>query len=196
MRLGPRRHRPGAVRARPSRVLHAENGALTPSQRRAAASVARRARDEYTYGMLDSTSVWISGGSLLISAIALWRSGRVRVLDRRTELRKDLADLWPRLGGLKAVIRAASTPRTHAMAAVGLVRSEQELLAAPDADAVKVLRALIDEIGRIPWFATSGKIEAKIVAARTVRTRFELLADKYAECHARPRALVSTSANR
>lgn len=129
--------------------------------------------------MVDSISVWISGGSLLVSAIALWRAGRVRVLDRRMELRKDVADLWPRLRELKAAMLAAVQPRTHALAALGLARSEQELLASADADAVDVLRARLDEIGRLPWFATHRTIEAKIVAARTVRTQFELLADKY-----------------
>jgi hypothetical protein len=130
-------------------------------------------------GMVDSISVWISGGSLLVSAIAPWRAGRVRVLDRRMVLRRDVAGLWPRLRELKDAI-AMVQPRPHTLAALGLTRSAQELRASADADAIDVLSAQLDEIGRLPRFVTYEQIEAKIVAARTVRARFELLADKYA----------------
>ena len=61
----------------------------------------------------------------------------------------------------------SAVPRTLALAAVGLARSERELLAAADADAVDVLRARINEIGRLACFVTYGQIEARIVAART-----------------------------
>lgn len=134
--------------------------------------------------MVEFVSVWIAGGSLLVSAVALWRSGRVRVLDRRTELRTDIADLWPRLRELEATIPAAVKSRTNASSAIGLGNSGAvagfRAGAEEDAETVHGLKARLDEIGRIPWLATYGRIEAKVVAARTVRTRFEQLAEKYA----------------
>ncbi|HEV2471190.1 MAG TPA: hypothetical protein VGS41_00890 [Chthonomonadales bacterium] len=126
----------------------------------------------------------IAAGSLLVSVVALWRSGRVRVLDRRTELRGDLADLRPRVDALERVISDAVQSRVRANSAVGLGRSGAEVMfkkaAEDDSATVQEFRRELDEIDRVPVLAGYRRIEKKMVAARTLRTRFEQLADKYA----------------
>ena len=133
---------------------------------------------------MDPVSLGIAGGSLLVSVAALWRSGRVRVLDRRTEVRRDLADLRPRLDGLERSIPDAVQSRVRVNSAIGLGGSgaEEVFKKGADADlaAVREFRGQLDDIGRLRWLAGYGSVEEKLVAARTVRTRFEQLADKYA----------------
>ncbi len=119
-----------------------------------------------------------------MSIVAFWRGGRVRVLDRRTELLKDIADLRPRLESLERSISNAVQSRVNASAAIGSALSGAvqafKDAAVLDTVDVGVLRAQLEETSRLPFFQTYGRIEARMVLVRELRTRFEGLAEKYA----------------
>jgi type II secretory pathway component GspD/PulD (secretin) len=125
--------------------------------------------------------VWISGGSLLLSAAALWRSGRVRVLDIRTNVRTDIAELRLRLDALSQAIPAATQSRANAASAIGTGRAAQLFKQGADADiaTIKGLTEQLDQIARISVLSSYSQIEAKSVAAREVRIRLEQLSAKY-----------------
>jgi hypothetical protein len=52
--------------------------------------------------------------------------------------------------------------------------------AAEDCVSVGILRADLENAGRLPFFTTYRNVEARMVAARGIRTRFEQLEQKYA----------------
>ena len=107
---------------------------------------------------------------MLVSVIALWRSGRVRVLDRRTELRRDLADLRPKIEALEQSIPHAVQSRLRVNSAIGLGLSGAEEAFKKEADAdlaaVREFRTQLDEIGQLPSLVGYGRVEEKLVAAR------------------------------
>lgn len=127
---------------------------------------------------------WLSVGSLVIAALAYRRAGRVRVLDRRTELLKDIADLRPRLECLERSIPDAVQSRLNASSATGsaLGGAAQAFKQDAGVDTVEigVLRGRLEEMSRLPFFQTYARIEARMVSVREVRTRFEVLSEKYA----------------
>jgi len=63
--------------------------------------------------------VAIPAGSLVVGVLALWRSGRRRVLDLRTGVRKDAAELRLSLELLSKAIPAAVHSRLCVSAATG-----------------------------------------------------------------------------
>jgi hypothetical protein len=130
----------------------------------------------------NDVAVWISGGSLLLSAVALWRSGRVPVLDIRTSVRTDIAELRLRLDALSQTIPAAVQSRVRVAAATGSGGATELFRQGAEADTATVrgLYEQLDRIARIPLLASYGQIEANSVAAREVRTRVEQLSAKYA----------------
>ena len=73
--------------------------------------------DILTWLAARSPSEWISAGSLIVAALAYRRAGRVRILDRRLDLRRDLADLRPRVEALLRGIPLAVQSRTNAASA-------------------------------------------------------------------------------
>src|SRR5262245_26231991 len=114
-----------------------------------------------------NAAVWISG---VLSIIAIWRTGRVRVLDLRTKLRKDAAELRVTLEGLAARIpvavnsRANVTSVTQQTGALEGFRQEAEA----DAAEVKALQAKVQGIEPIPLLAGYGAIERRAVIAHEV----------------------------
>ena len=132
---------------------------------------------------MTTASDWIAGASFLVSAYALLQVQRIRIGDRRTELLRDIANLRPKLEALERSMPDAVRSRVNVNAATGLGRSGAEKIfldvAEADLATVRELRGQLDEIARVPWLAGYGRIEAKLVAARTLRTRFEQIAEKY-----------------
>lgn len=133
--------------------------------------------------MTDSDlAVWISGGSLLVSAFALWRSGRVRVLDLRTKIRKDAVELRVSLNDLlKAIIPLAVQSRTNVSSAAGrtgaldIFRTEAEA----DTATLNGLLAELKNIEPIGLLASYSDIEAKAVSVHEIGTRVKQLHEKY-----------------
>jgi len=102
-------------------------------------------------------TIWISCGSLLISAASLVvsiaayrRSDMLRRLDRLSELSRDIANLRPRLEQLERTIPKAVQSGAPASAAPG-----HGLRAGADAAAVRAPRGQLDG-GTIPRTAQSG----------------------------------------
>ena len=102
-------------------------------------------------------TIWISCGSLLISAASLVvsiaayrRSDTLRQLDRLSELSRDIANLRPRLDQLERTIPKAVQSRAPASAALG-----HGLRAGADAAAVRAPRGQLDG-GTVPRAVQSG----------------------------------------
>jgi hypothetical protein len=102
-------------------------------------------------------TIWISCGSLLISAASLVvsiaayrRSDTLRRLDRLSELSRDIANLRPRLDQLERTIPKAVQSRAPASAALG-----HGLRAGADAAAVRAPRGQLDG-GTVPRAVQSG----------------------------------------
>ena len=62
---------------------------------------------------------WLTVCSIVLSIVALWRTGRIRVLDLRTKTRKDLAELRQTLDHLLQSLPIRIQSRERAMAAIG-----------------------------------------------------------------------------
>jgi hypothetical protein len=92
--------------------------------------------------------MWIAVGSLLVSIAALWRAGRVRVLDLRTSLRKDAVELRLALDDLATTIPASVQSRMRVSAAAsGMGGAMDQFRAEAEADgaAIAALRARLAE---------------------------------------------------
>jgi hypothetical protein len=134
-------------------------------------------------------TIWISCGSLLVSAASLVvsvaayrRSDTLRRLDRLSELSRDIADLRPRLDQLERTIPKAVQSRAPASAALG-----HGLRAGADAAAVCEPRAQLDGAASTPRRVDYAGIETKSVTARQVSTRLEQLVHYMRERAGRPR---------
>lgn len=124
-----------------------------------------------------AVTIWISCGSLLVSAgslvvsvAAYRRSDTLRRLDRLSELSRDIADLPPRLDELERTIPKAVQSRAPASAALG-----HGLRAGADAAAVREPRGQLDGAASSPKRIDYAGIETKPVTARQVSTRLEQL---------------------
>jgi hypothetical protein len=118
-------------------------------------------------------TIWISCGSLLVSAASLVvsvaayrRSDTLRRLDRLSELSRDIADLRPRLDQLERTIPKAAQFRATASAALG---------------------GQLDGAASTPRRVDYAGIEAKSVTARQVSARLEQLVHYMRERAGRPR---------
>jgi hypothetical protein len=132
--------------------------------------------------------VSIAAGSLLVSIIALWRTGRVRVLDVRTRIRKDVAGLRVTLEVLSKTIPAAVRSRQAATAAMGQFKSGSmerfSREAEEDAATIERLQIALNNIERT-WLSLSyDDVEAKAVAAHDIAARACVLQEKYARASA------------
>lgn len=127
------------------------------------------------------TAEWalaISGASLLLSVLALWRSARFKVLDLRSQLRGDVAELRVTMDELVAQINRALPPSREApieSATLAALRREADM----DSLQLEALRARLNEINVVAPFASYRTLEAKCALARAIRTRIGQLADKY-----------------
>ena len=133
-------------------------------------------------------TIWISCGSLLVSAASLVisvaayrRSDTPRRLDRLSELSRDIANLRPRLDRLERTIPKAVQSRAPASAA--LVHG---LRAGADAAAVREPKGQLDGAASIPKRVDYAGIETKSVTARQVSTRLEQLVHYMRERAGRP----------
>jgi len=136
-----------------------------------------------------AVTIWISCGSLLVSAgslvvsvAAYRRSDTLRRLDRLSELSRDIADLPPRLDELERTIPKAVQSRAPASAALG-----HGLRAGADAAAVREPRGQLDGAASRPKRIDYAGIETKSVTARQVSTRLEQLVHYMRERAGRPR---------
>jgi len=134
-------------------------------------------------------TIWISCGSLLISAASLVvsiaayrRSDTLRRLDRLSELSRDIANLRPRLDQLERTIPKAVQSRAPASAALG-----HGLRAGADAAAVRAPRGQLEGAASIPKHVDYAGIETKSVTARQVSTRLEQLVHYMRERAGRPK---------
>jgi hypothetical protein len=125
--------------------------------------------------------VWLAIGGLLVSPLALWRAGRVRVLDLRTTVHKDAAELRLALEDLAGTIPRAIQSREHVAAATGQAGALQQFRTEADADiaAVAALRVRLSGIEPIRLLASYSTVEAKVVTAHEVRLRVQQLREKY-----------------
>ena len=124
----------------------------------------------------------ISLGSLVVAAAGFWRSGRVRVLDLRTAVLKDAAELGIALEGLSKTVPAAVRSRTNLSAATGNTGGALQLFreeAEADLATLRGLRNRLDQVKRVRLFSSYSAIEAKAVSVNEVRTRVRHLTEKY-----------------
>ena len=124
---------------------------------------------------------WISAGSMLIAALAYWRSGRVRTLDLRATVRRQCAELQFGLETLAATIPAAVESRARIAAMTGQTGALQQFRTEADSDraAVEALTKRIDRIKRIRFFAGYGAVEERALLAYEMHTQVKRLRDKY-----------------
>jgi hypothetical protein len=134
-------------------------------------------------------TIWISCGSLLVSAASLVvsvaayrRFDALRRLDRLSELSRDIADLRPRLDQLERTIPKAVQSRAPASAAQG-----PGLRAGADAAAVREPRGQQVGAASTPRRVDYAGIETQSVSARQVSTRLEQLVHYMRERAGRPR---------
>lgn len=127
---------------------------------------------------------WISMGGLIVSMAAFWRSGSVRVVDLRTNVRKEIAELRVILDDLLKQIPHRVQSRERAWATIGLATSGAMVEFRNTADGhvaeIQQLRAQLDHLEPIPRLATYTVVENRAVAERTIRSRTQQLLDKYA----------------
>jgi hypothetical protein len=128
----------------------------------------------------------ISLGSLVVAAGGFWRSGRVRVLDLRLTVRKDIAVLRIDLEGLPQKIAQGMTSRVNVLSAMGMGGSgaAQAFHDAGDADleTLKRLQAQLSKVDRF-WLLARwyGAVERKAVSVHAIRHDVNLLQAKYAK---------------
>lgn len=126
-------------------------------------------------------SIWISGGSFGVSLIALWRSGRNRVLDLRTAVRKEVSALRVEIDAMPGRIAGAMQSRRAIGAATGMTGAHMAFQTMCEADltAVEGLRSQIVNADHIPFWATYSDVEAKMLTASEVRGRLTQMSEKY-----------------
>jgi hypothetical protein len=130
-----------------------------------------------------SLTGWVSVGGLLLSAFALWRTGRVRVLDLRLTVRKTIAELSVELEHLSERLEYGVQSRTRVAAASGEGGGNVEIFRqAADADRAELqaLRSTLEKLNRLPPLAFYSHIEDRAVGAQRIRTRLTQLSEKYA----------------
>jgi hypothetical protein len=122
-------------------------------------------------------TIWVSCGSLLVSAASLVvsvaayrRSGTPRQPDRLNELRRDIANLRPRLDQLERTIPKAVQSGARASAAPG-----QGFRAGADAAAVREPRGQLEGAASIPKRVDYAGNETASLTGRQVSTRLEQL---------------------
>jgi hypothetical protein len=119
-----------------------------------------------------------AGGSLLLSLLALWRTARFKVLDLRTQLRRDVAEVRVTMDEMVAYINRALRPtaeRPIESSALQALRREADR----DSLQLEALRGRLDEINVVRPLSSYKTLEAKCALARAIRTRVGQLADKY-----------------
>jgi hypothetical protein len=126
----------------------------------------------------------ISVGSLLMAAAAFWRTGRVRTVDLRTKVRKDVAELRITLDDLSSKIPYRIQSRERAWSSMGLSNSgamqEFRESANRHIDEVRGLLSRLDEIQKMPLLTTYRNAEDKSVDVEGIRTCTKQLLDKFA----------------
>jgi len=134
--------------------------------------------------MLDalSRSDWTALGSLLIAAIALWRTFVTPVRTLRTSVLREIAEVRLELTALAEKIPFGVQSRERVSAAVGRGGNVEifKREATSDADEVKGLIARLPELENLSRFQSYADMEAKAQAVAGVRTRARQLAEKYA----------------
>lgn len=119
-----------------------------------------------------------AGGSLLLSMLALWRTARFKVLDLRTQLRRDVAELRVTMDEMVAQINRALQPsseRPLESEALQGLRREADM----DSLQLEALRGRLNEVNVVAPFSSYKTLEAKCALAQAIRTRVGQLADKY-----------------
>jgi hypothetical protein len=131
--------------------------------------------------MTGDVAVWITGIGAAVSIAAFWRSGRVRVLDLRTELRKQAAELRLALKDLESTIPFAVESRERVTSVTGQTGALQGFRQEAETDAaeVKALQAKVAGIEPIPFLAGYDAIEQRVVIAHEVSIRVTMLREKY-----------------
>jgi hypothetical protein len=133
---------------------------------------------------------WVAAATAVLGGatgvIALWRSGRVRVLDRRTEFRREAAELRVELGDLLTEIEAGKASRRRIAAMNGQAGALQHFLECAEADieTVKGLQRKLADQEPIPFFTGYGSIGQRLVIAQEVSTRLKLMRPVYAKAAA------------
>jgi hypothetical protein len=150
-------------------------------------------------------TIWISCGSLLVSACSLVvsvaayrRFDTLRRLDRLSELGRDIADLRPRLEKLERTIPKAVQSRVPPAAVLGHAAAVREPRGQPDGAAsirqaganaapAREPRGQPDEVASIPKRVDYAGMATKSVTARQASTRLEQLVQYMQERAGRPR---------
>jgi hypothetical protein len=120
----------------------------------------------------------VSGVSLLLSMLALWRAARGKALDLRMTLRRDVAELRVMMDELVGRINRALQPtaeRAADSAALQALRREADT----DSAQLEALRGRLNEINVVPPLCSYRALESKCTVAQAIRTRVGQLTDKY-----------------
>jgi hypothetical protein len=129
-----------------------------------------------------SRSDWTALGSLLIAAIALWRTFVTPVRTLRTSVLREIAEVRLELTALAEKIPFGVQSRERVSAAVGRGGNVEifKREATSDADEVEGLIARLPELENLSRFQNYGDMEAKAQGVAGVRARARQLAEKYA----------------
>jgi hypothetical protein len=117
-------------------------------------------------------------GSLVLSLLALWRTARFKVLDLRTQLRRDVAELRVTMDEMVAHINRALQPTTERPTESAALQALQRE-ADTDSLQLEALRGRLNEINVVAPLASYKTLEAKCALTQAIRTRVHQLADKY-----------------
>ena len=136
---------------------------------------------------MDASQWVVSLGGWVVSGFAIWRGGRVRVLDRRLEARKRVAELRVEVEHLVKQVQFAVQSRTNISAAIGMGGSGnlQYFRETAEADLAELreLRSAIETLKSVPAVPLIGlyaRVEDCLVRAHGIGVSIQKLSDKYA----------------
>jgi hypothetical protein len=121
---------------------------------------------------------WITG---TVALVALWRTGRVRVLDLRLTVRKGIAEIGVDVDHLARRLEYAVQSRTGVASATGQAGALQAFREQAEADRAEIqaMRQRLQDLNRLSMFATYLQVEDRAVGLETVRTLYRQLSEKY-----------------
>ena len=128
------------------------------------------------------TTNWIALSSLAVAFLALWRSGRARVLDLRTSVLKDQAQARLEIDELTEKIRRCLKSREVVCAMTGQSGALEHFRGEVAADTAELdrLHSRLAGIGWVSGLANYQKAEEIAVAVHELRGRVQQLREKYA----------------
>jgi hypothetical protein len=117
----------------------------------------------------------------IMGYISLRRSGKLKALDLRLELRRDEADVRELAQEFPALVERAHRSRRAVHAATGRIGAFQQWLADCEGDpaAMRALHAQLSDPNNDYASASHAELESRLVAVHSLKSQAERLRDKY-----------------